>query len=88
MNNEALAQEAKSLIDAGYRRISNRGKIVSRIDRDDWRQFMAQQHSRSKETHRDWVISLGQRAEDHYLRCYSSDQLVLPEKLYRMTPGS
>lgn len=88
MNNEALAKEAKALIEAGYHRISNTGRIVSRIDRDDWRQFMAQQHSRSEKIGRDWGIALGRSAENHYRRCYSKDKLVLQEKLYRMIPGS
>ena len=68
----------QALIRKGYCRISNRHGIVSRIDRSDWKEYMAKKHSPwSIEAGMEWVSFLGTNAEDHYRRCYSKDTIEL-----------
>lgn len=80
--------EAKRLADSGYRCVSNRHRLVSRIDRPDWREYMGQEHTGGL----DWVNALGLHAGDHYRRVYSRDQLELHrttfDKLKRITRGA
>ncbi len=79
--------KAKELIQLGYRRVSNSYGIVARIDRPDWKAFMAAEHPGGMS----WVESLSQQpgsAEDHYRRCYSKDTLELGRSNGRMVPSS
>lgn len=66
----------QELIDKGYCVTSRRFGIVSKIDRSDWKEYMAEKHSPwSVEEGLRWVECLGNDAEDHYRRCYSQDQI-------------
>lgn len=79
---------AKELIAKGYRRISIKGRLVSRIDRPDWRQYMAAQHSPwdPKGEGMRWACSPGM--EDHYRRCYSKDTLTVAANIISLIPTS
>ena len=81
---EDVEAEALRLIDSGYRAVSNRYRMVSRIDRPDWLAHMAFSHTEGfpgsdLENLRqgfNWVAGLGEEAcADHYRRCYSRDKL-------------
>ena len=81
---------AKDYIGAGYRVTSKRHRMVSRIDRDDWQEYMAEQHAPwDIEEGRKWVRTLGGRAAaDHYRRVYSKDELTVSLKLIKLIPNS
>lgn len=75
----SVEEEGKRLLDSGYRCTSNRHRIVSRIDREDWREHMASKHMGGME----WVNILGYGAGDHYRRVYSRDSIEgLPQPVY------
>jgi len=82
----------KELIAKGYRRTSNKFGVVSRIDRPDWRGYMALKHSPwSLEAGMDWVKLLEKtpgQAEDHYRRCYSEDTLEIGRSAGLKVPPS
>jgi len=66
----------EALIAKGYLVVSRRWNAVSRIDRPDWKEYMASQHPRGME----WVNILGeQSAETHYRRVYSKDTIEFEE---------
>ncbi len=44
MANRISNTRALDLIASGYRAVSNRYRIVARIDREDWREEMARRH--------------------------------------------
>lgn len=69
----------KQLIAQGYRRISGKYGIVSRIDREDWKEYMAAKYAPLDiERGRKWVNCLAEwSAEDNYRRCNSKDVLEL-----------
>lgn len=70
----------EDLASLGYRRTSRKFGHVSRVDREDWKEYMAEKHSPwSKEEGLRWVECLGTGAADHYRRCYSKDTLVLTQ---------
>lgn len=61
-----------ALIASGYARTSNRYRMVSRIDRPDWKEHMASTHVGGM----GWVNALGYRlAAYFYRRCLSKDNL-------------
>lgn len=80
------ASYAKMLTDMGYRRTSNRHLMVSRIDRPDWIDHLANKmrcapasfivRDGSGEISADWC--------DHYRRCYSEDKATVSERVFRL----
>lgn len=66
----------------GYRIVSRKYGTIARIDRDDWKEFMAQEHAPwDIEEGRKWVRTMGDRsAADHYRRVYSKDTIDLGRK--------
>lgn len=82
--------KAEYLTIAGYRRTSNRYRIVARVDREDWKEHMAAEHSPwSEEQGLAWVEGLGDSAADFYRRCISTDKLTIAsEAEFRKIPGS
>lgn len=68
-------KRARPLTDtSGYFVVSGKHNIVARIDRPDWREFMAKEHSPwSLVDGFAWAMSAG--AADHYRRCYSQDKM-------------
>lgn len=64
----------EDLIKAGYRVTSRKHRMVSRIDRADWKEVMAKTHVNGMK----WVLALGEgSAEDYYRRCISNDTLTV-----------
>ena len=84
-------EEANKLMAQGYRRTSSRHRIVSRIDRVDWKIHMAKSHSPwSLREGLKWVVMLGlESGPDHYRRCHSKDSIegVNPE-VFKLIKGS
>lgn len=70
-------------VSAGYVITSRRSRHATRIDRRDWREYMAQKHAPwdPEGDGMDWVKCLdngGSGAADHYRRCYSEDTIIVP----------
>ena len=65
----------------GYARVSNKYGHVSRIDRPDWREHMAVGNTA-------WLEALGNRAADHYRRCFSKDVLQVNPRIAQKLPPS
>lgn len=85
--------QAQELIERGYRRVSNRGQIVARVDRADWKEHMAQRHAPwdPKGEGMRFVERLEKEnaAADHYRRVYSTDwKYVHNTKIFRQIPNS
>ena len=87
---EALAQtyqvkptEAENLLAQGYRGISNKHKIVARIDRDDWIDHMARTMNTSSASFMLPTGRFDERWSEHYLRCHSNDKLTVSEEVYK-----
>lgn len=77
--------QAHRLALSGYRCTSNTYRMVSRIDRPDWIEWMASQHAPwSRVQGLAWVHGLGIGAGDHYRRCYSKDTLTVSDEVYRL----
>ena len=83
--------EATRLIESGYRSISNSSRGVSRLDRPDWREHMAREHTRgfpgdprkNFDEGMRWVEGLGEGAADYYRSVLSKDKLRnLPQDVY------
>ena len=70
----------------GYRIISRKYGIISRIDRNDWREYMAKKYAPwDIEEGLKWVRTLGDRgAADHYRRIYSKDTLEIGRKALKL----
>lgn len=87
-------QLVQTLIDAGYRRVSNAFGHVARVDREDWKEHMAQKHAPwdPSGTGMEWVRCLenNRMASDFYRRDRSltEDVLVLPPEFARRIPTS
>ena len=73
----------------GYCVTSRKFGLVSRIDRDDWKEYMALLYSPwSLKVGMDWVSVLGDGAEDHYRRCYSTDTIEVGQSRAKSFPKS
>ena len=86
-----MKMDANELIKKGYRRVSNKYRVISRIDRDDWIEYMANQHSPwDIEEGYNWISALGMAsASDHYRRVYSKDVIEgVPVNVFRKIPSS
>lgn len=88
---DEVAAEAARLAASGYRPVSRRHRSLSRIDRQDWREWMARDHTRgfrgpaerNLAEGRSWVECLGQGAADHYRRVHSRDVIrLVPQDLF------
>lgn len=82
--------EAKKLIAQGYRRTSNRYRMVSRIDHPDWITILAKHLHRSPaELYVPGEDHVSATWCDHYRRVLSKDTLEgLPEEVFKLIPGS
>jgi len=72
---------AEILTSYGYRRISRKHGLISRIDRPDWREVMAKKMFLTPE-------QIGVSLCDHYRRCFSKDTLQVGERLVLLIPTS
>ena len=82
--------EAAQLIAAGYRRTSNKYRMVSRIDRPDWLVVLAKELRRSPaEFYAPGEPDPAETWCDYYRRCLSRDTLerVDPD-VFKLIPGS
>lgn len=84
-------EEAKDLVQQGYRRTSNKHALAARIDRPDWRQVMAQDHA-PWDWQGDgltWVNCLTRGgAQDYYRRCLSKDVVKMLDEVSHLMPTS
>lgn len=71
--------EAAILHQSGYVPTSNKYYNIARIDRPDWREFMASGHLGGM----GWVNCLGLQAADHYRRCFTSDTRIVSKGVFR-----
>lgn len=85
-----MSLDAKELAKQGYRRTSNRHGMLARVDRPDWKAYMALRHSPwdPEGEGRRWVEALGNGAADHYRRVYSGDVITVPRKIAGKVPSS
>ncbi len=83
--------EAARLVASGYRPVSRRHRMLSRIDREDWREWMGRDHTRGFPGPKDrnlaegmrWVDGLGSQAADFYRRVHSKDVLhLVPQDVF------
>lgn len=79
-------EEAKA---RGYRRTSNKHRMVSRIDRADWIAVLARHLNRAPaDLYEPGATKVAGNWCDHYRRCLSRDTLTLSEAEFRKVPGS
>lgn len=82
-------QFAEELAARGYRRTSNKHGIVSRIDRPDWVQVLADDLGRSPaELYAKGAKEPESRWKDYYRRILSKDRVTLGADAARFVPGS
>ena len=73
----------------GYYIVSRKHKIASRIDRDDWKEYMAIKHAPwDYEQGLEWVNALGKHAGDFYRRVYSKDTITIPSSWLKLMKNS
>lgn len=79
---------AGELVNKGYRRTSNAYCMVSRIDRDDWLDVLAK-HMRCSvaDFYNKDGSGVNDRWRDHYVRCYSKDNLTVHPLIVRQVPS-
>ncbi len=78
MKTKKQKYDIEKMIADGYCRVSNRHRMVARIDRGDWQAVMAKDHAPWDPAGQgmDWVRGMGlASAADHYRRCYSKDKV-------------
>ena len=77
--------KAGDLTQKGYRKISNKYKIVSRIDRDDWMDVLAKKLNCCRA---DFYMldgsGIADNWKDHYIRVYSEDKLTVSPEIYKL----
>lgn len=72
----------------GYRRISNKYKLVARIDRDDWLDVLAKHMNCSRADFYNVNGSgISDSWRDHYVRMYSEDQITVKPEIYKLMKG-
>lgn len=72
----------------GYRRTSNRFCMLSRIDRADWLQVLAQQMGRAIADFYTPDGNLSVQWADYYRRSMTKDTITVSEEISRLVPGS
>lgn len=75
------ATQAYELIAQGYRKVSSKHAIVSRIDRPDWKDRMARQGHPVHDEHPG-------RLEDQYRRVFTADKLQVSREVLVRIPSS
>ncbi len=77
------------LISRGYRRTSRKFGTISRVDRPDWREYMAKEHAPwNIEEGLEWVETLGDSAGDYYRRVLSKDHKEIGQEYAKFFPSS
>lgn len=88
-NYRVKKEDVPAMIAAGYRRTSRKFLGLCRIDRPDWREYMAFQRAPWDPAGEgmNWVNGIG--GADHYRRCYSEDRIQLADsEVFMMFPPS
>lgn len=79
---------ARTLVDQGYRRVSNAYCRVARIDREDWLDVLAKErHCSRADFYNVDGSGIGDQHRDHYIRCYSNDFLTVAPEILRHVPS-
>lgn len=74
---------ASELNRMGYRKISNKYKLVARIDRDDWMDILAKQLNCCRaDFYKLDGSGISNTWKDHYVRVYSEDKLTVSQEVY------
>ncbi len=70
MSKHYTIEDMPALVALGYRRTSRKYGIISRVDRPDWKEFLAR---------KGMLIGPGREGNgaDHYRACYSKDKIEL-----------
>jgi hypothetical protein len=76
----------EELIAAGYRRTSNRHRLISRIDREDWIAVLARHANRTRASVEETLDNGGW--QDFYRRVLSQDTIELDNARVRGIPTS
>lgn len=85
---EAL-QRVKKAEKEGYFIVSRKHRVASRIDREDWKEYMATKHAPwDYEQGLAWVNALGKHAGDFYRRVYSTDNITVPSSWLKLMKNS
>lgn len=71
--------EFKRVADAGYCVVSRKHKTVSRIDRPDWREYMAAKHAPWDPMGEGMAWARTSGSADHYRRLYSKDTKIVTD---------
>lgn len=80
---------AEELIARGYRRTSNRYRMVSRIDAPDWQRVMAHERSKSNPEAALRFIEKSEHAADMFRTTYSKDSIEnVPRDIFKKIPHS
>ena len=93
MNSERVQMRIKDMADRltaqGYRRVSNSCRMIARVDRPDWRLFMAKEHSPwNIDEGLAWIEGLGYRAaSDYYRRVHSKDKKMVTTEIFKRIPS-
>lgn len=92
MTEEEIEREAQRLIASGYCPVSNKFRMLSRLDRPDWLEHMAFKQTggfpgdpaKNQEDGLRWARGLGPGAADFYRRVHSKDVLdYVPDAVFR-----
>ena len=83
---DEFPQDMLNLISQGYRCVSRKFGIVARIDRQDWKQVMADK-GYVLSSSRDFPSNIGSMA-DQYRRCYSEDKVEVEPQYRQHWPTS
>jgi hypothetical protein len=79
----------EDLVKAGYRRVSNKHRLIARIDREDWLTLMAQA---LKKAPADFYVPGAEKPAgnwcDWYRRCMSRDVLKIDASIIKQVPPS
>lgn len=90
MSTSSIRRKAERLTALGYRRTSNKHRMVSRIDRPDWLEVLARSMRRSVAEFCD--LDTGEVSPswcDHYRRVYSEDTMIVEDpEVFKLVPTS
>lgn len=79
---------AGDLHEQGYRRVSNKHKLVARIDRKDWLDVLAKEmHCSRADFYNLNGSGISDSWRDHYVRVYSKDQITVSPEIYKLMKG-
>lgn len=79
---------AGNLHEQGYRRVSNKYKLVARIDCDNWLDVLAKSLNCCRaDFYKLDGSGISDQWRDHYVRVYSKDQITVSPEIYKLMKG-